>query len=291
MFFRRVYLDVFFFSFFFSVFFCFCCSLVDNLFSFWVFLELGGLVLVPSFFYLINSGFHNFYGALFTYVVVSSVSSVLLVTGFLFSSFYYFVFLGFSVKFGLFPFSLWVYRVFLGGNWLFIFLLSVVMKFPVIFFCFLLSNCCVLLVYLDCFFTIILCSVLFWFFSSSYEYIWCHISLSSLSTLVVACFCSDLFMCLFIYFYYFVWSCGCLFYFYYISSGSGFGDGFWFYCFLFLVTPVSFPLFYKLSVCFSIFYSSIYILIVWSIYSFSEQIFFYKFGSDSLYSNVCNSWF
>nr|BAV82532.1 NADH dehydrogenase subunit 2 [Mesocestoides corti] len=292
MFFRRVFFDVFFFSFFFSVFFCFCCGIVDNLFSFWVFLELGGLALVPSFFYNVGGSFHSFYGGLFTYVVVSGFSSVLLVTGFLFVELYYFVLLGFIVKFGLFPFSLWVYRVFSSSNWFFIFLLSVVMKFPVLFFCFLFGgNCCTGLVYVDCFFTIFLCSVFVWFFSNSFEYIWCHISLSSVSTLVVACFCSDFFMCSFIYFYYFVWAICCLVYFYYLSSCGGFfGFSFWVYCFLLLVTPVSLPLFYKLGVCVSIVYSSIYLIVVWSIYSFSEQIFLYKFGSDNLYSSVYNCW-
>lgn len=290
---NRWYTDVVIFSFFFSIVFCFFCRLVDSLLGFWVFLELGGLSLVPSFFYCGNNrsfGIYGFYSSLLTYIIMSGLSSIMIISGLLFVGLYYFVFWGFAIKLGLFPFSLWVYRVFGESKWFFIFLLSVIMKFPVLFFCFLYQDCSLGLVYVDCVLTLLMCSLLLWFFRQDWEYVWCHISLSSVSTLIVACFCRDTSICFFIYFYYFFWSIFCVWYFYYSSEYGGFKNGFWVYCFLFLVTPISLPLFYKLSVCVGIVYSSFYVLFVWRIYRFSEQFYLYKMGGDFFYANVYNKW-
>nr|UFQ88584.1 NADH dehydrogenase subunit 2 [Rhinebothrium sp. 1]UFQ88596.1 NADH dehydrogenase subunit 2 [Rhinebothrium sp. 1] len=287
---NRLHLDLLLFSFFFSVLFCACCSLADNLLSFWVFLELCGMSLIPVFFYVSESSLQGFYSSLLTYIVMSGLSSVLLIGGFVVSSLYYMVLAGFMLKFGLFPFSLWVYRVFSGSNWLFIFLLSVVSKFPILFFCFLLTSGSELVLFWDCFMTILMCSCFFWFFSQSWEFVWCHISLSSVSTLIIACFCGDFFLCLFIYFYYFLWSGFCIWYFYSVGEQNGVKNGFWWYCFLLLITPISMPLFYKLSVCMAVIYTSLQVLVSWCVYSFSEQFFLYKLGSDYFYSSVYNGW-
>lgn len=287
----RFYSDVVFFSFFFSVVFCVFCSLVDKLLGLWIFLELCGISLIPSFFYVRKNSVRGFYESLLSYIVMSRVSSVLIVSGLLFVDLYYFVILGFVVKFGLFPFSLWIYHVFAESNWVFIFFLRVILKFPILFFCFLLKMNSLVFIYVDCCLTMIMCRLLFWFFSKVWEYIWCHISLSSLSTLMVACFCRDVWNCFFIYFYYFVWGRFCILYFMNMSKWCRLGNSyFWLYCFLFLVTPVSFPLFYKLMVCVAIFYSSFYILLCWCVYGFSEQFFLFKLGRDYFYRNVYNNW-
>nr|YP_009256955.1 NADH dehydrogenase subunit 2 [Schyzocotyle nayarensis]ANF28229.1 NADH dehydrogenase subunit 2 [Schyzocotyle nayarensis] len=287
---RRLYIDLVFFSFFFSILFCLGCALVDSFLSFWIFLELGGMSIIPAFFYNSGESVQAFYSSLFTYIVMSGLSSVFLVSGIVLVDLYYFILFGFLVKFGLFPFSLWVYRVFSGSNWVFIFLLSVVSKFPILFFCYLLQGGVDSLIYMDCGLTIIMCSTLFWFFSNSWEYVWCHISLSSVSTLLVACMCSDFLICFFIYFYYFIWASFCIYYFNWLSSYEGSKGSFWLFCFLLLITPLSLPLFYKISVCVGIFYSSVYLLIVWGVYSFSEQFFLYKLSSDFYYSDVFNCW-
>nr|UFQ88836.1 NADH dehydrogenase subunit 2 [Rhinebothroides sp. MZUSP 8019] len=286
----RFYTDLLFFSFFFSVLFCICCALVDNLLSFWVFLELSGMSLIPAFFYVNEGSLYGFYSSLLSYIVMSSISSVLLVSGILFVDLYIFILLGFMVKFGLFPFSLWVYRVFSSSNWYFIFLLSVISKFPVLFFCYLLSFSVDLILYWDCGLTILMCSCFFWFFSQSWAFIWCHISLSSVSTLIISCFCSDFTISCFIYFYYFFWSIFCIVFFNWLGIIGASKNGFWWYAILLLITPVSLPLFYKLSVCLAIAYSSLYLLLVWCVYSFSEQFFLYKLSGDFFYSSLYNSW-
>lgn len=287
---RWFHADLVFFSFFFSILFCLLCRLVDRLFRFWVFLELVRLSIIPCYFLSDSNSVYGFYGSLLTYVVVGGLSSVLFVSGLLFSNLYYFIYIRFVLKFGLFPFSLWVYRVFEESNWFFIFCLRVILKFPVLFFCFLYQNCNVDLVYADCSFTLLLCCFFIWFFSNDWKIIWCHISLSSVATLVAACFSSESWVCFFIYYYYFLWSFMCIVFFYYSAERKRSYVGFWVFCFLLLVTPVSFPLFYKLCVCVSIFYSSVYLLVIWSLYSFSEQFFLYKLSSDYFYSNIYKCW-
>lgn len=287
---RRFYLDLVFFSFFFSVLFCFLCRLADRLLGFWVFLELGGLSIIPSFFYRDCRGMYRFYSGLLGYVVMSGVSSVVMMSGLLFNELYFFVYFGFAIKFGLFPFSLWVYHVLSSSKWFFIFLLSVILKFPVLFFCFLYQCDILFLVYVDVFFTILLCCFWFWVVRDSWSYIWCHISLVSVSTLIAICFCGKFELCIFIYFYYFIWSVFCVGLFYTIRRVRVGSRVFWWFCFVLLVTPVSLPLFYKLSVCVGLFYSSLYLLLIWSLYRFSEQIFLYKLSGDYLYSLVFKVW-
>lgn len=286
----RLYSDLVFFSLFFSIVFCALCSLASKLLGFWVLLELCGLSIVPCFFCSRASGVYKFYDGLLTYVVVSGVSSAVLVSGLLFDDLYYFVYYGFAVKLGLFPFSLWVYRVIRASKWFFIFFLRVVLKFPVLFFCFLYQMNVLFLIFRDAFFTILGCCFLFWVVSNSWNYVWCHISLASVATLVVACFCADTSLCFFIYFYYFIWARLCICLFYYESEVDMRMLGFWVFCFLLLVTPLSLPLFYKLSVCLSLFYSSFYLLLIWGLYKFSEQFFLYKLGRDRLYSSVFKVW-
>nr|AEY84611.1 NADH dehydrogenase subunit 2 [Nippotaenia chaenogobii] len=286
----RLHIDVVFFSFFFSILFCFTCIFMDNLLSFWIFLELCGMSIIPSFFYSSGSGLSGFYNSLLTYIIMSGLSSIIIVSGIVFSSLYIFIFVGFALKFGLFPFSLWMYRVFSNSNWCFIFLLSVVSKFPIIIFCFVFQFTNSSIIFLDCLLTIIFCSLFIWLFSQSWEFIWCHISLSSVSTLVIACFSSSFDVCLSIFLFYALWAGLCILYFNYIGSNQSSNFNFWIYCFLLLVTPVSLPLFYKLGTCFAILYSSIYVLVGWCVYSFSEQFFLYKVSSDYFYSDVYNCW-
>lgn len=151
--------DVFMFSLVFSVLFCMLCCVVDSLLGFWVFLELGSLSIVPSILLMGDFRFSNMYSSMMSYIVMSGLSSVLFVSGLLINGLYYFIFLGFSIKFGLFPFMFWVYRVFSIGKWFFIFFLRVIMKFPVLFFCYL-YQVNYTFIDIDCFFTIVVCSCL-----------------------------------------------------------------------------------------------------------------------------------
>lgn len=289
----RVHSDLILFSLGLSTLFCVGCALVDSLLGFWVFLELAGLSIIPCFFYTTEFDNLNFYSSLLIYVVMSGISSVFLMRGILFLSLYYFVLVGFMIKLGLFPFMIWVYFVFASSNWFFIFSVSVILKFPILFFSFLLQERggCESILYIDCCLTILLCSVLFWLYRLGWEYVWCHISLSSVSTLLVACFCADFILTFFVYLYYSFWAVSCLCYFFYLKRLGGTKEAFWLFCFLFLITPLSLPLFYKLSVCLSIVYSSVYVLVIWSLYSLSEQFFLYKLAGDEYLSSTFKVWY
>lgn len=116
--------------------FSFCLFLSKGLSIFWVFLELGALSLVPLFFIHQHSSVLD---SLFSYLIISRVSSTLIICGFLFDSLYIFVLFGFLVKFGIFPFFGWVYNVILGSNWFVIWGFSTFLKSSFLFFSYFMS--------------------------------------------------------------------------------------------------------------------------------------------------------
>ncbi len=93
--------------------FCACLFMADGFSLFWLFLELATLSLVPAFFLRRDS---KCLDSLFSYLVVSSISSSFIVCGFLFEGVLGFMLLGFLIKFGVFPFFGWVYKVVLGSK-------------------------------------------------------------------------------------------------------------------------------------------------------------------------------
>lgn len=90
-------------------------------------MELMGLSLVSAFFSrrrgVVLEG-------LFVYIVVSSIASSFILSGVILENLFGMVVLGFRIKFGLFPFLGWVYKVFLGSNWFVVWGLSTFLKFP-----------------------------------------------------------------------------------------------------------------------------------------------------------------
>lgn len=85
----------------------------SNIFMMWLLMELGAIRLVCCFFWVWSDGV---YLSLFTYVLVSCFSSSLIAAGFLFEGCFLLVCVGFLLKFGVFPFSRWVYSVFFGSK-------------------------------------------------------------------------------------------------------------------------------------------------------------------------------
>lgn len=81
--------------------FCLCLFLSDNLLMVWLFLELATLSLVPTFFLRREDCCLD---SLFSYLVISRISSSFIVCGLLFEGVLGFMLLGFVIKFGLFPF-------------------------------------------------------------------------------------------------------------------------------------------------------------------------------------------
>lgn len=85
----------------------------SNLSFFWLFLELGTLCLVPLFF--LYGGLDRL-RSLFSYLVVSRISSSLIVCGILSGEIPIFLVLGLLIKFGLFPFYGWIYKIITQSN-------------------------------------------------------------------------------------------------------------------------------------------------------------------------------
>ena len=112
-----------------------CLVLREDLVFFWLFLELSGLCLIPCFFCL-DVGFVR----LFTYIVVSRISSSMLLAGLLYGDLLVFFILGLVIKFGVFPFMGWLYVVLLDVNWLVIWCISGLGKFSFVFICYFLSG-------------------------------------------------------------------------------------------------------------------------------------------------------
>ena len=95
------------------------------------------LSLIPSFFLRRDS---NSLDSLFSYLVVSRISSSFIVCGLLFEGVFGFLFLGFLIKFGIFPFFGWVYKVVIGANWVVVWGFSTLLKRPFLFLCYFLRS-------------------------------------------------------------------------------------------------------------------------------------------------------
>nr|QEG55046.1 NADH dehydrogenase subunit 2 [Echinostoma miyagawai] len=264
----------------FSVVGLFCFSLLmfgaNGLSFFWLFLELATLCVIPLFFCLGDDD--SVLSGLFNYIVVSSISSSLLLCGILSGELLYLLVLGLLLKFGLFPLWGWVYKVFLGSNWVVIWSISTFLKSPVFFFPFLLSCGGYDLVSYICCLTFIGLGVLFWLYSFSWYACWCHMMLSSSAALVVMSFFLSSEVLAFIFFIYFVWSSGVVYFFYTYDDFmlGGVGYYFWF-CFLLVSMPVSFSIFYKLVMAVGVFSCGFLIVSCWVLYSISEQFYLLKF--------------
>lgn len=106
----------------------FCLFGVSGLLQIWFIIELMVVRVVPLFFLNLNGVVLQ---ALIRFVLVSSVSSAMVVSGFVDGLYVLVTFLGFFVKFGLFPFFSWVYKVVCKSNWLVVMGVSVFLKVPV----------------------------------------------------------------------------------------------------------------------------------------------------------------
>nr|AYH51418.1 NADH dehydrogenase subunit 2 [Tylodelphys immer] len=286
------------------IFFSLCLLFSGDLVFFWLFLELMGLSLIPSFFY-IYSGV-SFY-TLFIYIVVSSLSSSFMLIGIINEDLILFFVLGFLVKFGVFPFFGWVYSVVLGSNGLVVWLLSTFVKVPFVYICFFLcglSSVGYFSVGMLCVFTFFLVSCFFWVYNYSWRCCWAHMMVSSSSVLVLMSFVVSLDLLFWFFFIYILWSSLTVFFLFFIDSCgldlvSGFLDSsfsfgyyFWFgFVFLLLATPISLSLFYKVFSSFCIYSCGFFVLVFWVLYSLSEQFFFFKYLISSYVSKFSFSWF
>nr|QRV61256.1 NADH dehydrogenase subunit 2 [Tanaisia sp. SS-2020] len=249
---------------------CVVCS--SGLFQIWLFLELLSLSVVPLFFIsphsLVLSG-------LFSYLVVSGIASCVFLVGVLFESCIYFSLLGLLLKFGVFPFYMWVYGVVSSSNWCVIWALSTYLKVPVFVVYYLFGGDSVVCL-VEClgFLGLLLFSLFFWFSSVDLYRCWCHMMLSSTVVMVVVSFASfNVLWPLFLF--YVVWASlvvACL---WCCSKFKGFGSWHAFLvCGVVLAFPVSLSVVYKVFSSYCLFSCSLPVFLAWVVYGVSEQLYF-----------------
>lgn len=251
----------------------------SNLFVVWLFLELCVLFLVPMFF--LKSEFLKLCG-LFKYLIVSSISSSFLIAGILFEPFLWFIVLGLLIKFGIFPFIGWVYRVIKNSNWYVVWGLSTFLKVPFFIIPFFLMGEGSYVVYFLCAVSFFLLSLLFWTYTISWRTCWSHMMLSSSASLIAMSFGQGLDRLLPFFFVYFVWSSLCIIF---ISYQEDFMlarlGSFFLYVFFLVSFPISFSIFYKLLRTAYMFSCYFYVFFAWVVYTISEQFYLLKFLIDT----------
>nr|YP_009533202.1 NADH dehydrogenase subunit 2 [Cyathocotyle prussica]AYH51387.1 NADH dehydrogenase subunit 2 [Cyathocotyle prussica] len=264
--------------------FSICLFFSKDLVFFWLFLELSGLCLMPCFFLSVGSGS---FISLFTYIVVSSISSSMMLAGILYGELVFFFLIGLLIKFGFFPFLGWLYIVNLNTNWLIIWCLSTLSKVPFIFVCFFLSGlmgAAYVSVSLFGCLTLIFLSLVFWVYTYSWRACWTHMMVSSSVLLVLMSFCVSIDLLGLFFLIYVVWCSFTILYLASLESLQNFGGGnsgnglsIYVYIFLLLSTPVSLSLFYKLMMSYCVFSCGLLLVLCWVIYSVSEQFYLIKF--------------
>nr|YP_003735123.1 NADH dehydrogenase subunit 2 [Benedenia seriolae]ADI24687.1 NADH dehydrogenase subunit 2 [Benedenia seriolae] len=274
-----------------SIFFTLFSLCSNNLLNIWLCIELSILSVVPCFFS--NYLFLNNYKSLLYYLVISSLSSGFLFSGFLFlnEGGVFLIFFSFFFKFGLFPFGFWFFIVFSSASWIVIWLISVVGKIlcPIITL-FLLNNDNLYLIFFS--FFIVNClfnSLYFWFGVCNLRLLWANMSLNSSSIffLIFIIGCSN---SIYLLIFYLLWSTLiCLNFFYndlnYIDNIFNFN-----LIFILFAIPFSLGLIYKFLVTICLLNCNISWLIIFfiSLYNIMEQYYLFKLLGYNSSNNIYN---
>lgn len=256
--------------------FSLCILSRTNLCFFWLYLELGTLSLVPSFF--LSYGGSSYVSSLLLYLVVSGVSSALIVCGVLYESLLGLRLLGLLVKFGVFPFRGWVIRVVCKTNWLVVWGISTFLKLPFLFIPFFLSAGGLGAMKVLCLFTFLVLSLLMWLKKYRWKHCWCYIMISSSTSLVVISPVLSTEILLDIFVFYLVWARMVIWALRCCGRGGVSGS---YAPLLFFFLLLSFPgrlcVFYKLMLSSAMLACDRFMLVSWIVYNVSEQFFILRF--------------
>lgn len=261
-----------------STFFSFLVLSRGSVFLRWVYMELSIVCLIPC--VVVRWGPYSSV-VLILYLVIAGVSSAIFAFGIVSPSFYQFFFLSLVLKFGLWPFRSWMFRVIPWSSWFSVIMLCVGFKFVVI----IVSFCCdfgiasgrsirsVGLV------TMLSCCVYFSLFCYRWYGCLANMVVSS-GSLIFILGCLPLQGPL--YFVLSAYSVWCViiivFIFYLRVSGWGFSLVRSLLYFLLLVKlPLSFSMLYKLSLSYSVVGCGLPVISVWLIYTVFEQVFLVRF--------------
>nr|AFI44210.1 NADH dehydrogenase subunit 2 [Schistosoma japonicum] len=250
-----------------------CVTLVfsGDLLTFWLLLELCSIVVIPCFYWNDNISALSQVDGLLYYLLATSISSSLILVGILFPGIFFFFFLVFFLKFGVFPFIFWVYQVFTSSkSWIICWCISTVLKFPVLYISFFVGQFNISLAIFLSSLGILISGVLVWVNSINWFAVWCYMMVSSSNVIVCLSVDCSFFNLLIVYLVYFIWSSGVIFY---LSSfyGGVFGYVVWL-----IAIPLSFALYYKIYVSYLLIGLGWVFVFFWVLYSFLEQFYLFK---------------
>lgn len=262
---------------------CLITLLRGDIMIFWLFFELGRLSLIPCFMY---GGSVSVFDGLLSYIYAISISSSLMLVGVLYSDFFFFFLVGVGVKFCMFPFIGWIYSTFLGAkSWIVCWCISVLMKVVLVrvgcFVCRFYGWILMLCVFLGLLFS----GLSFWVNSSKWFIVWCHMTVRSSCLLIYILWLVGVDAFCLILVYYSFWATGVLVYF--SKSFCMFRYMLWLISF-----PLSFRFWYKVIFSYFMVGSRVYVLVVWFIYCFLEQLYLIKWvvRTQVVKSMWCASW-
>nr|YP_010350551.1 NADH dehydrogenase subunit 2 [Capsala katsuwoni]UOK11875.1 NADH dehydrogenase subunit 2 [Capsala katsuwoni] len=262
----------------FCILFSFLSLTCANTLNMWLFLELSVLSVVPCFF--INYVYSNYYKGLLYYLLLSGVGSGLIFSGFLLvnEGGNLISFIGFLIKFCLFPVGFWIYIVGNSVSWVVIWLitccskicsplLSVLFSQDYYFSC---SNTL-------CGMSFLFCGLYFWFGVSNLNTLWINMSVASGCVLFLLFIYSNSFISYILLVFYFIWSSLCI---YIISNLNGFYSVYSssYIMFSLYSIPLSLSFLYKILSVFSLIYCSIPwgLIFLFFFYGLSEQYYLFK---------------
>nr|QDO72058.1 NADH dehydrogenase subunit 2 [Schistosoma haematobium]QDO72099.1 NADH dehydrogenase subunit 2 [Schistosoma haematobium] len=238
-----------------------------DILMFWLFLELCSLSMVPC---LLQCSKVNVGDSLLSYIFAISISSSLMLVGLLYCDFFFFFLVGFMVKFGVFPFIIWVYGVFNNScSWVVCWCISILMKISLLsvsYFVygwdsFIFSLC----VILGLFFS----GLMFWLYTINWFNVWTHMVVSSSGVMIYMLSSLGVDEFIFMFVLYMVWGSGVILYF-------GVFNGFIGYLIWLISVPFSFSFIYKIVCTYYLVGLGFYVLLFWFVYCFLEQLYLFK---------------
>nr|QDO72069.1 NADH dehydrogenase subunit 2 [Schistosoma haematobium] len=238
-----------------------------DILMFWLFLEFCSLSMIPC---LLQCSNLNVGDSLLMYIFAISISSSLMLVGLLYCDFFFFFLVGFMIKFGVFPFIIWIYSVFINScSWIVCWCISILMKISLLGVSYFIYGYDSFIFELCAILGLLFSGLMFWLYSLSWFSVWAHMVVGSSSIMFYVLNLLGVDKFIFIFILYMIWGSGVLIYF---SMFNGFVG----YLIWLISIPFSFSFIYKVIYTYYLVDLSVYILLFWFIYCFLEQLYLFK---------------
>ena len=238
-----------------------------DILMFWLFLEFCRLSMIPC---LLQCRKFKVDDRLLRYIFAIRISSSLMLVGLLYCDFFFFFLVGFMIKFGVFPFIIWIYSVFIKRcRWIVCWCISILMKISLLGVSYFIygydSFIFELCVVLGLFFS----GLMFWLYSLRWFSVWAHMVIGSSSVMFYVLNLLGVDKFVFMFILYMIWGRGVLIYFRMFNGFVG-------YLIWLISIPFSFSFIYKVIYRYYLANLRMYVLLFWFIYCFLEQLYLFK---------------